>query len=79
MSSTAAPRRRLALLLVAVLAAALGGVATQTATAGPPSGPTQPSVIDRVYSPGVAAPSGLPTGAAPYVIVEAGWHASPSR
>ena len=53
MSSTAAPRRRLALLLVAVLAAALGGFATQAATAGKPAAAGNiPAAIriDRVYS-----------------------------
>lgn len=74
MSFTAAPRRRLALLLVAALAAALGGFATQTAAAGPPSstgnGPTA-IVINRVYS-NIAAPSGVPTGSVPNVIVKKG-------
>jgi hypothetical protein len=69
MSITAAPRRRLALLLVAVLAAALGGFATQTATAAP-AGPAAIR-IDRVYSD-VAVPTGLPTGAAPYMVVKTG-------
>lgn len=69
MSFTAAPRRRLALLLVAVLAAALGGFVTQTATAAP-AGSTAIR-IDRVYSD-VAVPTGLPTGAAPYAVVKTG-------
>ena len=75
MSSISAPRRRLAILLVAVLVAALGGMVTTTATAGKPSGPTgnDPTgiVINRVSSD-IAPPSGLPSGAAPYVIVTRG-------
>ena len=75
MSFTTAPRRRLVLLLVAVLATALGGFVTQTATAGGPASSTGNSptgiVIDRVYSD-VPVPSGLPTGAQPYVVVKKG-------
>ena len=75
MSFTTAPPRRLVLLLVAVLAAALGGFVTQTATAGGPASSTGNSptdiVINRVYS-NVPVPSGLPTGAQPYVVVKKG-------
>ena len=75
MSFTTAPRRRLVLLLVAVLAATLGGLLTHTATAGSaaPSTGNSPTdiVIDRVYS-NVPVPSGLPTGAQPYVVVKKG-------
>ena len=75
MSFTTAPRRRLVLLLMAVLATAFGGSLTHTATAGSaaPSTGNSPTriVIDRVYS-NVPVPSGLPTGAQPYVVVKKG-------
>jgi hypothetical protein len=74
MSFTTAPRRRLAVLLVAVLTAALGGVVTQAAAAGKPAATgNSPAAIriDRVYS-NVPAPIGLPEGAAPNVIVQTG-------
>lgn len=74
MSLTAAPRRRLALLLVAVLVAVLGGMVTQTAVAGKPAATgNSPAAIriDRVYS-NVPTPTGLPEGAAPNVVVQPG-------
>ena len=73
MSFTTAPRRRLAVLLVAVLTAALGGVVTRAAAGKPAATGNSPAAIriDRVYS-NVPAPIGLPEGAAPNVIVQTG-------
>jgi hypothetical protein len=72
----AAPRRRrLVFALVACLAAAFGGLVASTATAGSlatTTGNTPTAiVINRVFS-GVTAPSGVPAGSQPYVIVKAG-------
>jgi hypothetical protein len=69
MSFTASRSRRLVLALVACLAAAAGGLTMSSAVAAP-TGPSS-IVVNRVYS-GVAAPSGVPTGSQPYVIVKAG-------
>jgi hypothetical protein len=72
MPSAAEPRyRRLLLLLVAGLAAATGAfVSTGNATAASPTMPT--SMVITGITSSVAAPAGTPSGAVPYVLVEAG-------
>jgi hypothetical protein len=69
MSFTAAPRRRLALLLVACLAAAVGGfVMSGNASATPPL-PTSMKITQ--ISSAYTAPDGLLAGAAPTALVKA--------
>lgn len=64
-------RRALALLLVAGLTAAVGAfVSTGNATAASPKTPT--SMVITAITSSVAAPDGTPSGAVPYVLVEAG-------
>jgi len=70
MPVTAAPRRRLAILLAACLAAALGGLVTTAATAAP-SGPVSIS-IDGVTGQTLTGLGNLPPGAKPEIFVQAG-------
>jgi len=65
-----APRRRLAIVLAASLAAVLGGLVTIGNASATPGTPT--SMAITAVSSGFAAPAGTPSGAVPTVLAKAG-------
>ncbi|HEX2895415.1 MAG TPA: hypothetical protein VHO29_15550 [Marmoricola sp.] len=72
MSLTTVPRRRrLALLLTGCLTAAMGGVLTDAAVAGPPL-PTPVTISVDLVRSDVTLPSGLPDSGKPSVVVAVG-------